>query len=43
MNAGNSDVVESRLKEMNADYLVFESDIDNLVKEMTEENENDRA
>lgn len=33
-NAGNSDVVESRLKEMNADYLVFESDItdENAVK-----------
>ena len=26
-NAGNADVVESKLKEMNADYLVIESDI----------------
>ena len=26
-NAGNADIVESRLKEMNADYLVLESDI----------------
>lgn len=28
-NAGNADAVESKLKEMNADYLVFESDITN--------------
>ena len=26
-NAGNADIVESRLKELNADYLVLESDI----------------
>ena len=26
-NAGNADVVESKLKEMNADYLIIESDI----------------
>ncbi|MBR5686387.1 MAG: SDR family oxidoreductase [Prevotella sp.] len=26
-NAGNADVVESKLKEMNADYLIMESDI----------------
>ena len=26
-NAGNADVVESRLKEMNADYIIVESDI----------------
>ena len=26
-NAGNTDVLESRLREMNAEYLVFESDI----------------
>ena len=28
-NAGNADIVEGRLKEMNADYLVLESDISN--------------
>ena len=28
-NAGNADVVESKLKEMNADYLIMESDISN--------------
>ena len=28
-NAGNADVVESKLKEMNADYLIIESDISN--------------
>ena len=28
-NAGNADIVENRLKEMNADYLVLESDISN--------------
>ena len=28
-NAGNADVIESKLKEMNADYLVLESDISN--------------
>ena len=28
-NAGNADVVESKLKEMGADYLVIESDIYN--------------
>lgn len=28
-NAGNADAVEGRLKEMNADYLVMESDISN--------------
>ena len=28
-NAGNADTVESRLKEMNADYLILESDISN--------------
>lgn len=35
-NAGNADVVECRLKEMNADYLVLESDIsdENAVKEI---------
>ena len=35
-NAGNADVVESRLKEMNADYLVLESDIsdEDAVKEI---------
>ena len=35
-NAGNADVVESKLKEMNADYLVLESDISNedAVKEI---------
>lgn len=33
-NAGNADFVESKLKEINADYLVFESDItdENAVK-----------
>lgn len=35
-NAGNADTVESRLREMNADYLVLESDIsdENAVKEI---------
>ena len=35
-NAGNADVVESRLKTMNADYLIIESDItdENAVKEI---------
>lgn len=35
-NAGNADIVESRLKEMNADYLVLESDIsdEDAVKEI---------
>lgn len=35
-NAGNADVVESKLKEMNADYLIIESDITNekAVKEI---------
>ena len=35
-NAGNTDVVESKLKEINADYLVIESDISNedAVKEI---------
>ena len=35
-NAGNADVVESKLKEINADYLVLESDISNedAVKEI---------
>ena len=28
-NAGNADIVESKLKEINADYIVFESDISN--------------
>ncbi len=28
-NAGSADTVENKLKEMNADYLVFESDISN--------------
>ena len=28
-NAGNADIVESKLKEMNADYMVLESDISN--------------
>ena len=28
-NAGNVDIVESKLKEMNADYLIIESDISN--------------
>ena len=28
-NAGNTDIVESRLKEINADYLVLENDISN--------------
>ncbi len=33
-NAGNTDIVESKLKEMNADYIVLESDIsdENAVK-----------
>ena len=30
-NAGNADVVEGKLKEMNADYLIFESDISDEV------------
>ena len=35
-NAGNADVVEAKLKEMNADYLIIESDISNeaCVKEI---------
>ena len=35
-NAGNADVVESRLREMNADYLIVESDIsrEEAVKEI---------
>ena len=35
-NAGDADAVENKLKEMNADYLVFESDIsdENAVKEI---------
>lgn len=35
-NAGNADVVESKLKKMNADYIILESDIsgENLVKEI---------
>ena len=35
-NAGNADVVESRLREMNADYLIIESDItdEDAVKEI---------
>lgn len=35
-NAGNADVVESKLKEMNADYLILESDIsdEDKVKEI---------
>ena len=35
-NAGNADVVESKLKEMNADYMIIESDIsnENAVKEI---------
>lgn len=28
-NAGNADIVESKLKEMNADYIILESDISN--------------
>ena len=28
-NAGNADIVETKLKEMNADYLILESDISN--------------
>ena len=28
-NAGNADIVESKLKEINADYLIIESDISN--------------
>ena len=28
-NAGNANIVESKLKEMNADYLIMESDISN--------------
>ena len=28
-NAGNADIVESRLKELNADYMIIESDISN--------------
>ncbi len=30
-NAGNADIVESKLKEMNADYMIIESDISNEV------------
>ena len=35
-NAGNADRVESRLREMNADYMVLESDItsDDAVREI---------
>ena len=35
-NAGNADIVESRLREMNADYIVLESDItdEDAVKEI---------
>lgn len=35
-NAGNADAVESKLKEMNADYIILESDISNVdsVKEI---------
>lgn len=35
-NAGNADIVESKLKEMNADYIILESDISNedAVKEI---------
>ena len=35
-NAGNADVVESKLKEMHADYMILESDISNedAVKEV---------
>ena len=35
-NAGNADIVESKLKEMGADYLIIESDIsnENAVKEI---------
>lgn len=35
-NAGNADIVESKLKEMGADYLIIESDIseENTVKEI---------
>ena len=35
-NAGNADVVESKLKEMNADYIILESDItdEKAVKEI---------
>ena len=35
-NAGNTDIVEEKLKEMNADYLIIESDISNeaCVKEI---------
>ena len=38
-NAGNADAVESRLKEINADYLIIESDISNedSVKEIYKE------
>ena len=38
-NAGNADIVESKLKEMNADYIVLESDItdENSVKEIYSE------
>ena len=37
-NAGNADAVEAKLKEMNADYLILESDISNedAVKEIYE-------
>ena len=35
-NAGNADIVENKLKELNADYLIIESDIssENAVKEI---------
>ena len=37
-NAGNADIVENKLKELNADYLIIESDIssENAVKEIYE-------
>ena len=33
-NAGNADIVESKLKEINADYIILESDISNEVAVM---------
>ena len=38
-NAGNADIVESKLKDINADYLIIESDIsnENAVKEIYSE------
>ena len=30
-NAGNADIVECKLKEMHADYIIFESDISNEI------------